>query len=112
SPINVNTLRPDQARLIAMLSPKTIDVRRAQSIIASRPPGGLGSAADFLRPFAAGGQTLGPEPIGQLKVTSRWFRIELAVAVDTIRLEEEALVDVGVSPPRVVARSWGDRESR
>ena len=112
SPINVNTLRPDQARLIAMLSPETIDVPRAQSIIAQRPASGVASAADFLRPFAAGGQTLGPEPLGQLKVTSRWFRIELAVAVDSIRLEEEALVDVGVDPPRVVSRSWGDRESR
>lgn len=112
SPINVNTVRPDQARLIAMLSPETIDVRRAQSIIAQRPPGGVASAADFLRPFAAGGQTLGPEPIGQLKVTSRWFLIDLQVAVDSIRLDEQALVDVGVDPPRVVGRSWGDRETR
>ena len=112
SPINVNTLRPDQARLIAMLSPQTIDVRRAQSIIAQRPPGGVASAADFLRPFAAGGQTLGPEPLGQLKVVSRWFLIDLQVNVDSIRLDEQALVDVGVKPPRVVARSWGDREAR
>ena len=112
SPLNVNTLRPDQARLIAMLSPDTIDVPRAQSIIAQRPAGGVASVADFLRPIAAGGQSFGPEPLGQLKVTSRWFRIDLAVAVDSIRLEEEALVDVGVDPPRVVSRSWGDRESR
>ena len=112
SPINVNTLRPDQARLIAMLSPATIDVRRAQSIIAQRPPGGVAAAADFLRPFAANGQTLGPEPLGQLKVTSRWFLIDLQVSVDSIRLDEQALIDVGVDPPRVVSRSWGDRESR
>ena len=112
SPLNVNTLRPDQARLIAMLSPTTIDIRQAQSIIGQRPAGGVASAADFLRPFAAGGQTLGPEPIGQLKTTSRWFRVELNVAVDSIRLDEEALVDVGLDPPRVVARSWGDRETR
>lgn len=112
SPINVNTVRPDQARLIAMLSPATIDVRRAQSIIAQRPPAGVASAADFLRPFAAGGQTLGPEPIAQLKVTSRWFLIDLQVSVDSIRLDEQALIDVGVNPPRVVARRWGDRENR
>ncbi|MET0251394.1 MAG: type II secretion system minor pseudopilin GspK [Novosphingobium sp.] len=112
SPINVNTLRPDQARLLAMLSPETIDVRRAQSILAARPPLGLASAADFLRPFAAGGGTLGPEPIGQLQVTSRWFLVDLAVAVDKVVLEEQALVDVGVRPGRVVSRSWGDRDSR
>ena len=112
SPLNVNTLRPDQARLIAMLSPDTIDVPLAQSIIAQRPAGGVASAADFLRPFGAGGGSFGPEPLGQLKVTSRWFRIDLVVTVDSIRLEEEALVDVGIDPPRGVSRSWGDRESR
>ena len=112
SPLNVNTLRPDQARLLAMLSPTTIDVRRAQSIIAARPAGGLASAADFLRPFAAGGQTLGPEPLGQLQVTSRWFLIDLQVTVDSVRLDEQALIDVGVAPARVVSRSWGDRETR
>lgn len=112
SPLNVNTLRPDQARLLTMLSPRTIDIGRAQAVLAARPPTGLGSTADFLRPFAAGGQTLGPEQIGQLQVRSRWFLVELAVAVDTIVLEEQALVDVGVTPARVVSRSWGDRESR
>lgn len=112
SPLNVNTLRPDQARLLAMLSPQTIDVRRAQSIIAQRPASGLASAADFLRPFAAGGQTLSPEPLGQLKVASRWFLIDLKVGVDSIRLDEQALVDVGVDPPKVVNRSWGDAETR
>ncbi|MCA1661786.1 MAG: type II secretion system minor pseudopilin GspK [Novosphingobium sp.] len=112
SPINVNTLRPDQARLLAMLSPQTIDIRRAQSIIAQRPPGGLATAADFLRPFAAGGQALGPQPLGQLQVKSRWFLIDLAIAVDSIRLDEQALVDVGIEPARVVGRSWGDRETR
>ena len=112
SPINVNTLRPDQARLLAMLSPTTIDMRRAQSIIAARPAGGLASAADFLRPFAAGGQTLGPQPLGQLQVTSRWFLIDLQVTVDSVRLDEQALIDVGVEPARVVGRSWGDRETR
>jgi len=112
SPLNVNTLRPDQARLLAMLSPQTIDLRRAQAVIAARPPGGSASAADFLRPLATGGQTLGPQAIGQLQVKSRWFVLDLQVAVDSIRLDEQALIDVGVEPARVVSRSWGDRETR
>jgi general secretion pathway protein K len=112
SPINVNTLRPDQARLLAMLSPATVDLRGAQAAIAARPAGGVAAPADFLRPLAAGGQTLGPEAIGQLKVTSRWFLADLRIAVDSIRLDEAALLDVGLDPPRVVGRSWGDREAR
>ena len=112
SPLNVNTLRPDQARLLAMLSPQTIDLRRAQAVVAARPAGGLASVAEFLRPLAGGGQTLGPQAIGQLRVTSRWFLIDLQVAVDSIRLDEQALIDVGVQPARVVSRSWGDRETR
>jgi general secretion pathway protein K len=112
SPLNVNTLRPEQARLLAMLGPGTIDVRRAQSIIAQRPASGVAAAADFLRPFAAAGQTLGPEALGQLQVTSRWFIADLQVQVDSIRLDEAALMDIALDPPRVVNRSWGDRDTR
>jgi general secretion pathway protein K len=112
SPLNVNTLRPEQARLLAMLAPAVIDVRRAQAVLAARPALGVASAADFLRPFAAAGQTLGPEALGQLKVTSRWFLADLQVQVDSIRLDEAALLDLGLDPPRVVSRSWGDRDTR
>ena len=45
---------------------------------------------------------------------ARYDALKAALAGSNVEAAagEEALVDVGVSPPRVVSRSWGDRESR
>lgn len=112
SPINVNTLRPEQARLLSMLSPDTIPLDRARAAIAARPAGGFGDAGDILRGFGGGDSSAGVVPIGQLQVRSRWFLLTQVVTVESVVLEEQALLDVGVSPPRVAFRSWGDRDSR
>ncbi|MGZ8360999.1 MAG: type II secretion system minor pseudopilin GspK, partial [Allosphingosinicella sp.] len=49
SPININTLLPDQAPLLAMLAPGQLDVARARRVLASRPPDGWGSQVEFWR---------------------------------------------------------------
>ncbi|MBB3858949.1 general secretion pathway protein K [Novosphingobium hassiacum] len=113
SPININTLRPDQALLLTMLSPKTIPVERARALLARRPALGWASADDALLP--AGGETggsAGGVPLNQLQVRSRWFAVTQVVTVDSAVVEEQALIDVGSNPPRVAFRSWGDRFSR
>ncbi len=109
SPININTLRPDQALLLTMLSPKTIPIERSRALLARRPALGWASADDALS--SAGGET-GGVPLNQLQVRSRWFAVTQVVTVDSAVVEEQALIDVGSNPPRVVFRSWGDRFSR
>lgn len=107
SPINVNTLRPDQALLLSILAPEAIPVDRARALIAARPALGWGSADDALRGLSA------PNiPLNQLQVRSRWFLLTQTVTVDSAQVEEQALIDVGSNPPRVAFRSWGDRFSR
>lgn len=110
SPINVNTLRPDQAPLLAMIAPAAIPVDRARALLASRPGLGWAKADDALRGFG-GGEGAGI-PAGQLQVRSRWFLLTQTVTVDSASIEEQALIDVGLNPPRVAFRSWGDRFSR
>ncbi|MCW1382803.1 type II secretion system minor pseudopilin GspK [Novosphingobium sp. KCTC 2891] len=112
SPIQVNTLRLEQAPLLSMLSPGAITLARARAAIAARPAGGWASAAGAVR--ALGGDTggIGTIPPEQLKVRSRWFLLTQTVRVDPVELEEQALIDVGVSPPRIAFRSWGDVDSR
>jgi len=106
SPIDINTLRPEQARLVTMLAPSGLSLDRVRGLIAQRPAAGYASAADFER-------MAGPAmPSGQLKVASRWFLLDLTIRVESIVLEEQALVDVGVTPARTAFRSWGDRASR
>ncbi|MDT0507579.1 type II secretion system minor pseudopilin GspK [Novosphingobium sp. MMS21-SN21R] len=107
SPINVNTLRPDQALLLSILAPEAIPVDRARALIAARPALGWGSADDALRGLSA------PNiPLNQLQVRSRWFLLTQTVTVDSAQVEEQALIDVGSNPPRVAFRSWGDRFGR
>ncbi len=115
SPININTLRADQAPLLAMTAPTTIPVDRARALIASRPALGWAKAEDALRGLGGspdgGGEGAGI-PAGQLQVRSRWFLLTQTVTVDSAVLEEQALIDVGLNPPRVAFRTWGDRFSR
>lgn len=112
SPININTLRPEQARLVAMLSPTLLPVDRVRAVLMQRPALGWASSGDFLRPFSSGTDGDAVAPVGQLQVTSRWFLLDLTARVDSIQLDESALVDVGVTPARVAFRTWGDRDSR
>lgn len=105
SPINLNTLRPEQARLVTMIAPREFPAERVRSLLASRPPGGFSSTEAFPGPRD------GPDGAGQLKLSSRWFTLDIAVRVDSVELQERALVDASVTPARVAFRSWGGPDS-
>ncbi|QOV93072.1 type II secretion system minor pseudopilin GspK [Novosphingobium sp. ES2-1] len=109
SPINVNTLRPDQALLLTMIAPQAIPAQRARAMLAARPALGWKSPDEALRGVGGEGAAV---PLNQLQVRSRWFLLMQTVTVDSVSVEEQALIDVGVNPPRVAFRSWGDRFSR
>ncbi|MDE2561003.1 MAG: type II secretion system minor pseudopilin GspK [Sphingomonadales bacterium] len=106
SPIDLNTLRSDQAPLLSMLAPEAMPPGRAAAIIAARPATGYGSVQDAL------GAVLPGEAAGQVRVSSRWFLLTQTVRVDSVSLESQSLIDTGVQPPRVAFRSWGGQDSR
>lgn len=108
SPINVNTLRVDQARLLVMLNPAMISIDRARGVLAARPATGWSSTVDFWRPFAAQGQILGPEIEQQVQLKSRWFLLAMRIRSGSAELEERALIDAQLTPARLVHRSWGE----
>jgi general secretion pathway protein K len=45
----------------------------------------------------------------EIAVRTRWFTLELDVALDGAQVKEAALIDGGIAPSRVVARAWGNR---
>lgn len=110
SPLNINTLRPDQARLLTMLAPRSLPPDRARAVIAARPAGGYGDVT-VLQGLAGQGeeQTGG---LGQVDVRSRWFLLDETVRVDGVAVQEQALVDAGLDPPRVAFRAWGGVDAR
>lgn len=105
--INVNTLLPEQAPLIAMLFPDTVGVDAARQALLRRPPQGYGDPKIFLNLLSGNEAT--PEGGAPVGVTSRWFALRIDVAQGGASVEERALVDANRLPPRLVSRQWGEQ---
>ena len=110
SPINVNTLLPEQAPLLSMLlPPTTLPAQSARAVLAKRPRDGYGSLIRFwAAPELA---ALQPSPLvqGQVKLTSKYFLLDSEVSVGDLRLEGQSLIVASPAPARVLWRSWGEQ---
>ncbi|WP_375404299.1 type II secretion system minor pseudopilin GspK [uncultured Sphingomonas sp.] len=106
--LNVNTLTPEQAPLVAMLFPDTLTVDLAAQALLRRPPQGFADVSQFLNAFSANGVTAegGGQAFG---VTSRWFALRIDVALGDVSVEERALVDANRLPATLVSRQWGEQ---
>ncbi len=108
SPINVNTLLPDQAPLFAMLLPGQLSVGQARQYLAQRPQDGYGSVKQFWDLAArGGGVTPTSDAAQQVKMTTGFFGVEVAVNVGGTELVERSMIDARQSPALLVRRSWG-----
>ncbi len=110
SPINVNTLLPEQAPLIAMLLPDQLQLAQAAQTIGDRPVTGWNNVADFWSQPALAGFEPSGEIIGQTRIRTRYFRLELDVRLGDTELAQAALIDASTPPARVVSRRWGEDE--
>jgi general secretion pathway protein K len=108
SPINVNTLLPRDAPLLAMFTPARTSVDAARAIIAARPPAGWREMSEFTR--ASGPNELPLDPSNQLQLNTRWFALDLRIEYGGAELIETALIDARYTPSRVVVRRWGRDE--
>lgn len=108
SPVNINTLSPEQAPLLAMLLPGKLPVARAREIIQQRPRGGYDSTVAFWAQPALADLTPPPQVAEQTGLTSRWFRADIAIELGRSRMTHYRLFDARRNPVRVVAQGWGD----
>src|SRR3546814_2239650 len=108
SPINVNTLRPDQAPLIAMLAPEQLSIGDARRAIAARPLRGYDSVEDFWKSGALKGVGVAPANKAQLAIKTQWFAVETNVLLGGVTSRETALFDAREAPVRLARRQWGD----
>ena len=108
SRINVNTLTPEQAPLMAMLYPDTLSVGAARELLLRRPPQGYESSAAFFAAPALSGITIAPDASAQTAVISQWFALDIRVTQGTSELEEHALIDATRLPARLASRQWGE----
>ncbi|MGV1682042.1 type II secretion system minor pseudopilin GspK [Sphingopyxis sp. NJF-3] len=115
--LNVNTLAPEQAPLIAMLMPGEIGLADARAALAARPAGGYGSSVRFWQTRAL--ERFAP-PNGvdeQAGVTSRWLALTTHVTMGDGDLTAQSLIDAwggapaaGAAPPAIVRRDWGESD--
>ncbi len=110
SPINVNTLLPRDAPLLAMFAPAKARPDRVRGLIASRPKAGWLNTYDFWRSAEQAGLETNVDPMSQLQLKTYWFTIDLSVRFEDAEMEEWALVDARLAPAKVVARRLGGAE--
>jgi general secretion pathway protein K len=105
SPVNINTLMPDHAPLLAMLVPG-LDLARARTLIGSRPAAGYADAGVFWdRPGLMGTPDYAKQQVG---LRTRWFGLHLLIELNGAELEENALIDAVSQPAKLVSRSYGE----
>jgi general secretion pathway protein K len=110
SPININTLLPEQAPLLVMLVGPTLNVTTARAQLAARPADGYASVLAFWNSGAlASAQPVG-DAASQVQVRTRWFRLHSNVQIGDSSLAARSLIDAGGDQPRVVRRAWMESE--
>ena len=110
SPININTLSPDQAPLLAMLAPGQISIDRARQVLAERPAAGWDNITDFWTAPGLQQVILPLDAQLQPQLRTRWFALDLRVELQGAELNETALLDARIAPARLVVRRWGGDE--
>ncbi|MFM9897240.1 type II secretion system minor pseudopilin GspK [Sphingorhabdus sp.] len=111
SPLNVNTLLPEQAPLLAMLfAPGKMNISTARSYLAKRPLNGYGSLIRFWAATELAALEPTSQVQGQVKLTSNYFLLNTQVSFGELTLAGQSMIVASPTPARVVWRSWGEEE--
>jgi general secretion pathway protein K len=106
APINVNTLRLEQAPLLAAAMGTSITVNQARTLLESRPRGGWTDVDAFLKAPQFAGVEMSEEYRGQFTTVSRMFVMVAQVRYRDVDESSAVLMDAG-PPARVVRRVFG-----
>lgn len=110
SPINVNTLTPAQAPLLAMLLGDAVPADTARRVIGERPAAGWPRPGEFwntptLRDVGRPGDVE-----GQVKTATQWFAVDMRIDGGGRGLQQTGLIDARTAPSRLVSRRWTGAE--
>jgi general secretion pathway protein K len=109
SQINVNTLQPEQAPLLAMLAPDTMDLGKARALLLQRPVDGYDSALDFWNiPGLASLNVPAEVKAQQSGVRTYWFAMKIDVTAYGVQLSQTDLLDATGQRVQIVSRAWSD----
>ena len=106
SPINVNTLLPNQAVLLSALTQGRLSEEAARRVLAVRPAAGWSNTVEFWRTDVLSGLPVPLDVQQQPRMRTDWFVIDLRSAMDDSEFFQTVLVDGRFQPVRLVRRRW------
>ena len=107
SPINVNTLTPEQAVLLVMMTDGRLGEGAARRVIRSRPPQGWSDPHAFWSQDALAGAAPSDRAYDQVVVATRFFALDARVAYGGAEAVLSALIEAAPGAPvRTTARRW------
>ena len=111
SPLNVNTLTPEQAPLLTMLTGGALPPPRARAVIAARPRDGWPDPAAFWAQPALATLPLDAEARDQITVLTRFFDLRVDVELGGSHAVRTALLEAGSDGRvRTVIQRWTPEE--
>jgi len=111
SPLNVNTLTPEQAPLLTMLTGGALPVQRARAIIAARPRDGWPSTDTFWAQPALATVPVPQEAREQVTVLTRFFDLRVDVELGGSHAVRTALLEAAPDGRvRTVIQRWTPEE--
>lgn len=97
--INGNMLRPAQAPLAAALLGPDASAADFAAAIEAMPPGGVAAVTDFPSPLPT---------VPGISTVSNYIEAQIRLEVNHLTIEEKLLFDATTSPPKLIARTFGD----
>ena len=107
SPLNVNTLTPEQAPLLTMLTGGALPPQRARAIIAARPRNGWPNTEAFWAQPGLAALSVDEEARDQVTVLTRFFDLRVDVDLGGSRAVRTALIEARADGRiRTVIQRW------
>ncbi|MBX3476258.1 MAG: type II secretion system minor pseudopilin GspK [Brevundimonas sp.] len=107
SPVNPNTLTPDQAPILVMLTHGRLTVPAARAVLQARPAEGWATADAFWNQSALRGLVIDEETRGQIRLLTTWFDLRVEVQHAGMRAVRTALISVAPDGrAHTVIRRW------
>ena len=107
SPVNPNTLTPDQAPILVMLTHGRLGLASARAVLANRPAGGWTSADAFWSQPAMAAAAPTQEARDQITLLNTWFDLRIEVQHAGMRVVRTALISVTPDgAARTAIRRW------
>ncbi len=111
SPLNVNTLAPEQAPLLTMLTNGALEPEQARAVIAARPRDGWPDVAAFWSQSALASVSVDPEARDQITVLTRFFDLRVDVELGGSQAVRTVLLEAGPDGRvRTVIQRWTPEE--